>query len=239
MAMRAVVKGDRVALEEHSDALDDIAVRSRSLSWLAGLAQHRAAVAVIDGRYDDAEDFGAEMLQYGRRLRDPNMVMNYGILMFPLWREQSRAEVLEEPTRRAVERAPEVTAWRSGLAEVLLSVGKLDDAHAELDILAHDDFAVPDDPARRYALCGAAHVAAVLEDRPRSALLYQRLLPEAGLGVILGPIAYHGVADRFLGLLALTLDRPEAAVEHLEAALARVERFGARPWSRPWVHASQ
>jgi adenylate cyclase len=42
---------------------------------------------------------------------------------------------------------------------------------------------------------------------------------------------YHGVADRYLGLLACALDRCEAAVMHLETALRAHEAFGARPWA--------
>jgi class 3 adenylate cyclase len=156
--------------------------------------------------------------------------------MFPSWREQGRAEVLEEPTRRAVERAPGVPAWRSGLAEIFLALDKLDEAQRELDTLAGDDFAFPGDPAQRYAWCGAAHVAAELGDRDRCSMLYELLGPHAGLGVILGPIAYHGVVDRFLGLLALSLDRRDEAVVHLEAALACHEQFGARPWAARTRH---
>ena len=244
MAMRAIVTGDRAALDAQGDALDAIANRSRSLSWMAGLAQFRAAVAVIEGRYDTAEDIGAEMLQYGRRLHDPNMVINYGILMFVPWREQRRADVLEEPTRRAVEEAPAVPAWRSGLAEVLLALGKLDEAQRELDVLAEDDFAFPEDPGRRYGLCGAANVAASLGDRARCSTLYDVLGREAGLGVILGPAAYHAVVDRYLGLLALALDRPDAAVarprtrDHVARRL-RGEAMGRSVALRPGACAAR
>jgi eukaryotic-like serine/threonine-protein kinase len=231
MFLRALIKGDRKAFDRHAELFKELAIRSRAPSRLAGVAQAEAALAVIDGRYDDAERIGAEMLDYGRRLRDPAMIGNFGILMFPAWREQARAELLEAPTRRAVETNPMVPAWRAGLAEVLLAVGKLDDAHAELDVLAHDAFSFPDDPGRRYGLCAAAHVAADLGDRSRCELLYERLVPETGLAVLVGPIAYHGVTDRFLGMLSMVLERPGVAVEHLERALVVHESFGARPWA--------
>jgi class 3 adenylate cyclase/tRNA A-37 threonylcarbamoyl transferase component Bud32 len=231
MVLRAVVMGDRAALDRHADEYHELSARTRSPSRLAAVAQHDAAIAVIDGRYDDAEGCGREMLDYGRRLRDPNMINNFGILMFPAWREQGRVEVLEAPTRRAVEQNPSVPAWRAGLAEVLLALAKPEEAHAELDVLARDDFVFPDDPGRRYGLCGAAHVAAELGDAERCRVLYDRLHPEAGLGVILGPTAYHGATDRFLGLLALALERSEQAIEHLERALVTHDAFGARPWA--------
>jgi eukaryotic-like serine/threonine-protein kinase len=231
MVQRSVIKGDRPAFDHDAEVFRDLAEQSRSPSRLAAVAQHDAAVAVIDGRWDDAERFGAVMLEYGRRLRDPNMINNFGILMFPAWREQGRVEVLEAPTRRVVEHSPMIPAWRAGLAEVLLALGKLDEAQEQLDHLASDGFVFPEDPGQRYGLAGSAHVAAELGDRDRSQVLYDLLVPAAGLGVILGPTAYHGVTDRFLGVLALALERPEQACAHLEAALVIHDAFGARPWA--------
>src|SRR6185436_440584 len=51
------------------------------------------------------------------------------------------------------------------------------------------------------------------------------------LGIILGPAAYHGVVDRYLGLLALALNHPDAAVGHLERAITLLDGFGAKPWA--------
>jgi class 3 adenylate cyclase len=128
--------------------------------------------------------------------------------------------------------APAVLAWRVGLAQTLLAIGKHDEARAELDVVARDDFSgMPDDPGRRYGLCGSADVAATVGDHERAVVLYDLLAPHAGLGVILGPTAYYGVADRYLGLLALALDRPDDAIVHLEAAVAAHDAFGACPWA--------
>ena len=115
--------------------------------------------------------------------------------------------------RRAARGADPAGAWRTGLAEILLALGQRDDAHRELDELARDDFAViPRDPAWRYGMCGAAAVAAALAHEEHCAVIYRMLEPSAGLGVLLGPIAYHAVVDRYLGLLAAALARPDDAI---------------------------
>jgi tetratricopeptide (TPR) repeat protein len=74
-------------------------------------------------------------------------------------------------------------------------------------------------------------VAAALGDTRRAALLYNLLLPFAGRlltaaynVVCLGSIAH------WLGLLAGTLKRWDAAVAHFEAAIETNARVGARPY---------
>ncbi len=230
--LRAQVLSDRNALETRAAAFERAALRTRAPSWTTSLTQLKAEMAVLEGRYDEAERLGAEMLEQGRRLGDPTVIANFGVLLFLPWREQGRVAPLEAPTRRAVEQAPRVGAWRTGLAEILLALGNADDAQRELDELARDDFAViPRDPAWRYGMCGAASVAAALAHREHCEALYRMLVPSAGLGVLLGPIVYHAVVDRYLGLLAVALDRHDDAIEHHEEALVLLERLGARPWA--------
>jgi len=228
--LRAEIRGDRIALDERLAAYQRTVERTRAPSWAAMFTQLEAQIAILEGRYDDGEELGLKILEHGRRVGDPSAVTNYGICMMVPWREQGRVEPLVEPTRRAVERAPKVPAWRSGLAQLHLTLGSLDDAQRELDELAEIDFVMPNDPGLRYGLCGAAEVAAALADRPRCERLYELLFPHAGLGVLLGPAAYHGVADRYLGLLATALGRHDDAIAHHEAASELLDRLGARAW---------
>jgi class 3 adenylate cyclase len=61
------------------------------------------------------------------------------------------------------------------------------------------------------------------------------LLPRKGFSVLLGSSAYHGAADRYLGLLASTLGDHDAAIEHHTAAMQIHERMRARTWlARSW-----
>jgi hypothetical protein len=62
-------------------------------------------------------------------------------------------------------------------------------------------------------------------------VLYDVLMPFAGLNVVIGLAAVClGSAARFLGTLALTIDRPQDAAEHFEQALAANARLQAPLW---------
>ena len=95
---------------------------------------------------------------------------------------------------------------------------------------AADGFAtVADDVLRTFTLCGSARSRlprAIARPPPSCTRCSSR---SAACASILGT-AYHGAVDRYLGLLATTLERHDDAVAHHEAALAIHERMRARPW---------
>jgi hypothetical protein len=111
-------------------------------------------------------------------------------------------------------------------------IGRRAEAKTALEELCADDFAaLPVDGLWLGALALLADIAAVLGDAEHAELLYARLEPYADRNVPLGWVsACTGSASRQLGLLAGLLGRPDAAVTHFEAALAKNERMGARSW---------
>ena len=63
-----------------------------------------------------------------------------------------------------------------------------------------------------------------------AASLYDIFLPHAGTVVVCATATYvEGAADRFLGILAGTMGRPDLAIRHLEAALTLERQLGSRP----------
>jgi tetratricopeptide (TPR) repeat protein len=191
----------------------------------------RGAAAVLDGEFDTAEQHFFEVLSTGRRLRDTTVSNNAGIALFPVWRERGRLASAVDGTRRMVEGPSALDAWRAGYAHILEQTGDLDGAARMLDIVATDGFShIPDDIARAYTFGEAAETAVRLGDETRCAQLYELLTPLAGTAAMVGTVAYYGAVDRYLGLLALALGRPNDAVAHLEAAIAIHERMRARPW---------
>jgi class 3 adenylate cyclase/tetratricopeptide (TPR) repeat protein len=230
--IRAGQESDREALAATAAQLVRSAEQSRSPFFLANADIVQGTMAVLEGRYGDADDYLTELLRHARRIGDAVMVNNFGIVAFPCWRERGRLAEFETATVRAVEESPAVAGWRAGLAHLLCELGKLDEAAAHVDVLAADDYAaIPDDVARLYTLCGTAEAVCALNDTARAAQLVEMLRPYAGRGALLGIAAYHGVADRYLGLLEIVLGRLEDAVVDLETALALHERMGARPWA--------
>src|SRR5205807_2038937 len=76
-----------------------------------------------------------------------------------------------------------------------------------------------------------ADACAAVGDQALAELLYPELAPLAGGNVMIGHgVACYGSADRYLGLLAMTLGEHDRAVEHLERALTFNLEMGATTW---------
>jgi class 3 adenylate cyclase len=106
-----------------------------------------------------------------------------------------------------------------------------EDARAEFEKLAEDDFAV----LRRevnypFNLGLLADVCAVLRDEDRAALLYDRLSRYSGCYLATAHVVTAGSGSRALGLLAATMRRWDDAVRHFEEALDTDRRMRARGW---------
>ena len=229
--IRAAQDSDRAEMDASLADVVQRAERSRSPFLLATAATAQGMVAALDGRYDDVERFCGQLLTHGRRVGDRVMVANFGVVLYPVWRERGRLHEFETATIRAVEESPAVAAWRAGLAHLLCEIGKLDDARSHVDALAANGLeAIPDDLARPYALAAMAEAVVALGDRELAMTVRRELLPMAGLGVLLGVTAYHGVADRYLGLLAMVLDDHDQAVDDLTRAIALHEQMQSPPW---------
>jgi hypothetical protein len=83
--------------------------------------------------------------------------------------------------------------------------------------------APPLSPRRQRARCSG-------DDRLATRLSTSRPPARDGLCILGGAAFTSGGAARYLGLLAATAGRPEAAVGHLEDALATNMRAQAPPW---------
>ena len=230
--IRALIDADRRAVDAAAATHARLAAESRSPFFICNASMIDACVAALEGNYTQAERLASEVLDHGRRLRDRALINQYGVIVFPIWRERGRLAEFEAVTRRAVEQNPAVVGWRAGLAHLLWEVGKPDESAVQLEVLARDGFGgIPDDVTRTYNLCAAAEVAAALGDRDCAEQLAALLEPHAGNACVLGQTAFHGAVDRYRGLLALTLGRFDDAVEDLEGGLAQHDSLRARPWS--------
>jgi len=229
--IHAMVFGDPSLLDRALDDADRLARAGRSPVQLAAAAQCRATIAILRGNYEQAEADAEEMLDIGRRLGDRGLVSNYGVTVMPLRREQGRLVEFLGATRAVVEALPEISAWRSGLAQMLAITGDLDGARAELAVLGRDRFGgIANDVSRPFVLTAAAEAAALVGDDEPCAVLLELVGELGSRNVGLGTTAYHGVTDRYLGLLAVALGRAEDAVRHHQTAMAMFAAFGARPW---------
>ncbi|MGH2801008.1 MAG: hypothetical protein ACRDM0_25715, partial [Thermoleophilaceae bacterium] len=139
--------------------------------------------------------------------------------------------------RLSVEEFPWYPLHRSALACLLVELGRTAEARAAFDELARDDFvALYPDNEWLLGISLAADACAALGERSAAATLYEQMGPFAGRHAIGHAEGSVGAVDRYLGLLAATVDRVDDAVRHLEDAIQINERMGTRPWTAHCQH---
>lgn len=203
-------------------------------------AQSAAALALAEGRLDEAEERADEALDLSR-LGGLTASAAHGIQLFGIRREQGRLAELAPVARMLADRPDGTSLWRPGLAVLLAELDLRDEAHREIARLCADDFAeVPHDPLRIAALTYLAEACWLVDDDVYAALLRTALRPLEGTSLqVAGMVALLGSADRHLGMLASTVGAWDDAERHLVAATVENERQGLvvpAAWSR-FAHA--
>jgi eukaryotic-like serine/threonine-protein kinase len=196
----------------------------------------RAAVALLRGRFDEAERETRELARQAQRRQDPALRACANYLRDVLLREREGIDPAEfEASRRAgIAKSPTLAAVsRIELAIFLAATGRQTEAIAQIEFLEKNNFAViPRDWNWLYNMCGLAVLCLALQERQRSATIYGFILPYADRNLTAGwgDFAY-GCVSRFLGMLAGIIDKPIDAERHFEYALQFDDRMGARPWA--------
>jgi DNA-binding CsgD family transcriptional regulator len=152
--------------------------------------------------------------------------------MFSIRREQGRLAELAPVIRILAGEDRLGGPWRPGLVAVLSELGMEAEARRELTRIAAEGL----DPYRESlwltSLTYLTDACALLGDEATAALVYPELEPLGGGNVMIGHlVSCYGAVDRYLGMLAATLGKPERAVEHIERALELNRRMGAATWS--------
>ena len=230
----ALLWADRDEFERHLAEYTSLAETVRSPTHLMSNAIDRAGAAALDGRYAEARDQFREALRRSRWLGDPSHLVFVASGMFPVNRELGLFGHVVDSVRRNIETSSGLPVFRATLVRVLCDAGERDEAVALLEELVESESeALRSGYLRRFSLAVLAESAELLGHRGAAEKLYSWLQHELSLGdcIILGANAYCGALRRYVGLLALTLGRPDEAVEHHEAALEVHERMRARGWA--------
>ncbi len=226
--------GDRAALER---AREDYGRRAAELrqpqfQWQHGV--HEAMVAIMEGRFQEGLVLAQQAFTVGQRAQSENAAQMFGVQSFTVNRELGLVnDATVETIRDFAAQYPAAPAWRCGAAIALCDLGRLDEAQAELNDLAEDNFAIlPRDGNLAIALVLLAQVCAAIEDAGTAARIFDLLEPIAGgLGIDTGQQAlYFGAADRQIGLLAATMGRWEEAESRFQSAIKTDTVMGGRPW---------
>ena len=190
-----------------------------------------SALALCDGRLDEAEVLAEEAEEWTRLMRLPTSG-EYGVQLFGIRREQARLDELRPIVELLARSAGGADAWRPGLVALLVELGMEEEARAELGRLRTDRFQGVTSALGTAALVFLTDACSALSDAESAALLYPRLEPLAARTVMIGQlVACYGAADRYLGMLAAVLADWDAAEAHFEYALYMNRRTAAHTWT--------
>jgi tetratricopeptide (TPR) repeat protein len=223
--------GDLRAARTELAAATRLAEELRQPSQLWYVAADRSALALLEGRFEEAEGLIERALDIGRQAQRMEAHSTYTLQMWSLRREQGRLEEVLALVRGGDEDFPWYPLFRCCLANVYAELGEKGRARALVDELAPDRFAaIPLDNEWLFSICLLPEPAAELEDASTAQVLYELLAPFEGLPAYSAPELFLGAVSRYLGILAGTLGRREEAEAHFERAARENERMEALPW---------
>jgi DNA-binding CsgD family transcriptional regulator/tetratricopeptide (TPR) repeat protein len=200
--------------------------------FMLHVAEHYlSAIALCDGRLDEAEARAGRSHEWTRLFTGRDAAGVYGIQMFGIRREQGRLAELAPVIRILAADAKRAGAWRPGLVSVLVELGMHDDARRELGRVAADGLDQFRESLWLAALTYLTDGCAALGEEGVAAAVYPELAPLAGANIMIGHlVACYGAADRYLGMLATALGEWDRAQEHFEGAMNLNRRNGAPTW---------
>jgi DNA-binding CsgD family transcriptional regulator/tetratricopeptide (TPR) repeat protein len=190
-----------------------------------------SALALCDGRLDDAEVMAQRFLESNRVL-GLDVSDTHSLQLFGIRREQGRLGELRPAVQLLARVGRGDWAFQPGLLALFVEVGMQDEAREELARMRADGFAgVPHD-FKIASLVYLTDACAALGDAASADLLYPELKPLSGKNAVVGQlVACYGAADRYLGMLAAAMGEWESASTHFESALALNRRMNAHTWT--------
>jgi len=214
---------DVAAADVEVERIEELARALRQPRYLADAEMIRAMRTLMDGKLDEGAELARHALTLNQQVRPELAVTLYGSSMFrTVWREKGQLAELGTGMKVILGQVGPMTAAISGLAFVYGEQGKREEARAEFERIAADDFAsIPREVAWTTVMANLAEVSCLLGDLARARVLYEQLLPFAAMNVVVGgvPHACWGPIAHFLGMLAATMGEKKKAAEHFEYAL--------------------
>jgi DNA-binding CsgD family transcriptional regulator len=200
--------------------------------------QFGSALALSDGRLEEAERMAERSREWGELLRGRDASGAYGVQMFGLRREQARLAELA-PVVRLLAGEPRSGPWLPGMAALLTELGMHEEAQALLEPLRREGLGRLRESLWVASLTYLADAYAVLPGDDLAIEVYDQLAPLRGTNAMVGHlVAFLGAVDRYLGVLAAAVGEYDAAVVHLDAALAQNRSMGATTWVAHTLHQS-
>jgi tetratricopeptide (TPR) repeat protein len=225
--------GNRAAMDNVLAAIDELPIVHHPANVVSrNFSIRRATVAMLEGRFDEAARFTAEVVEDSPLRRFLGFVPQQ-------WIRAQRGQLRPDVMDRVAAEWPQYPALRSGAALVHAERGNLAEARARFEDLARDDFATLNfGSGRPLVLAELAELCAYLDDARRATVLHELLTPYDDQLIVpyYGSVCV-GAAARALAQLEAVLGRYDEAQHHYDAAFALEERFSARaflPRTRYW-----
>jgi eukaryotic-like serine/threonine-protein kinase len=224
LANRAGIDASLEAMEELADEM-----RQPPQRWAVGTS--RTILALMEGRFEQAEQLISETLALGRPAETWNALVSQRLALFVLRRAQGRLAEIEEIMSRSVPEYPSLPRFPSALVHLYFELGREPEARAALDgMLSRDLEHEYVDAEWLFTISMLAAPCASLGNRAAAERLYSMLLPYERLYVQAPVESLFGAVARGLGVLATALGRFEDGERHFDVALEIERAMKARPW---------
>jgi class 3 adenylate cyclase/tetratricopeptide (TPR) repeat protein len=224
--LSAMARGDRQRVDAR---ISEIATLAERRGWHGALQVSRTwrgALALAEGRFDEAERIEAEGYEMWRK-ELPSTLMFRSVAPVA-WLERGRNAAFADAAAAFLKDLPRWTQYyRTWIAVAFAEFGRAEQALAAL--AAYDALALqPRGWSWPFALRYLAEAAALLDDAERAAAVLPQVEPYAGqMLVAYTGVVIHAAADRSRGQCLATLGRLDEAIACYESALALEESFGA------------
>ena len=190
-----------------------------------------AMLALLDGRFNDAERLALEALNLGRNRPDGISVQAFATQIAAIRREQGTLLELEPMIRSYVEQFPALKFARCALAFCYSEGGRTEDARFHFDHFASGDFVgVPKDVSWLASMALLSEVCAALGDQINASKLLALLEPYESRNASLDMYVCYGPVAYYLGILSITVASFESAEKRFLKALSMTSKMDLRPW---------
>jgi DNA-binding SARP family transcriptional activator len=222
---------DRPAVEVELETLAELGdeLRQPAQQWHVGTG--RTMLALMEGRFEQAEQLISETLALGERSESWNAVVSERLALFVLRRAQGRLAALEDTIGRSVHEYPSLLRFRCALCHLYGELGRERDARAALKSLLARDLAHEHlDAEWLFAMSLLPDPCARFGGDGEVTKLYSLLLPYERLYVQAPVESVFGSVARGLGVLAAALGRFDDAERHFDVAIETERAMKALPW---------
>jgi tetratricopeptide (TPR) repeat protein len=231
--------GDLRTTERALDAAKRLAreLRQPRYAWQVTTAQ--AALAILRGRFAEAESLAEEARSIGERGHVSLAALYHVGQILGLRRMQGRPAEILDLVARTGPTHPELDCIPIIWALVQLERGEADKSRMVLEREVDERLeALPHDIYWAFTMNLLAELCSGLEDVGRARRLYEMLAPYERRAIVLGTVALcDGSFAHPLGLLAVVAGRPESAERHFQVAIDANRRLEAWPALARTQHA--